>query len=651
MIFLAAAAGVVLATPAPEGQQFVELGKITLPRDFELETDILSRGEYLLVLDEDGLTLVYKTMHKGHEVEGTMSLPTEETEAGDEAVQPKVEIVVVGEAGADHVLITVHKGRKIYKALLKCVVEGPNAVLSKEALTRIDPQVTVEVKVLEESIRLMDRFTGRIWPDWTEYKDLEFRLNFPNRAIVVVTAKTRMPSVFQRMPFDMPDGKHIYINRSAEIPGRINALMTCHGQGDFAGVNMWLMGEVDNGKPSEGGTMIMTQAKAGGVPKIEGQPHPEDPKVLKAAEDEMRFSRMLVYVHECFHVMQARRHLEADIKGLAKPMGRWDPDFVATLNFSLYSELEGEALEKAVGEKDTARALEYFKDFFVARGLKLKEMTEGTVAIDVGRTTTEGTATYSNLRMAMLVRESGLDRKAAGKADPVSAGYEQTGNYIKKETGTAMAELKGESLDVTRKYYIYGGYWCFALDRLFPAWKSGVFENDRTLDDVTAELLKMTDAEKAVVAGRLEADFEYDMIRARHAAAIKERDDALAAVHDAKGKHYVIDVAKAGPGFDIFPRKLILYKRSQIYPLGLEKIVFGSLRLTSKETPMMMEKRKIQWTDTEAKTGEKGYELKFKSREGDVYKDISLTTRGFSMTAGTVRLIEAGDTVTISILD
>ncbi len=647
LLAVVTAAGCLTAAPSA-AQEMSELGKIIIPRDFELETDILDKGEYRLVLDEDGLTLVYRTKDG---LECSRPLPSDVGKAA--AGAPAVSVETVKKNGADHILIRACKGGTEHKAYLRCAVDGPNRVLSAEDLKGLDPQITGEVKVLAEAVVLMDRFAGRIWPDWKEYRDLEYTLRFPNQVAVVLTAKERMPALFHRLPFEMPDGKHAYVDSSARTPGRIDPMMTCHGQGDYLGVNLWLFGDLikDGAKAAKSSTMIVGGAD-GSTERYGGEASGiTDPGKLKTMADGMRLKRMLTYVHECFHVMQARRRLEADKNGLLKPgVVRWDRDFSATLDYAVNSELQAEALLKALAEKDRTRALQYLKEFFTARELMLREMSEGAAACDIQRTTSEGTATFSNVMTAMLIREAGLDRAAAGKSDPVSAAYQLTSAYLADDTDKAMNNLKGETLQVTQKFYIYGCYWCLVLDRLFPEWKTGLFENDRTLDEVTAGLLKMTGDEKKAAAAMLKTDLDYDGIYARHSAAIKERDDALAAVNERRGRRYSIDISKAGGGFDIYPRKGIIHKRQQIFPLGVVKIVFGSLVLTSKETPMVLNSRTIEWVDTEAKAGEKGYELKYASLEGGIYRDVTLKTRGFSMTAGRVEITEEKDLVTIKIL-
>ncbi len=66
---------------------------------------------------------------------------------------------------------------------------------------------------------------------------------------------------------------------------------------------------------------------------------------------------------------------------------------------------------------------------------------------------------------------------------------------------------------------------------------------------------------------------------------------------------------------------------------------------------LIMNENLLEWIDTHAKPGEKGYSFKYKSQEGSLYKDVSLTTKGFSMTAKAIKIAEDGETVKISIWD
>jgi hypothetical protein len=373
----------------------------------------------------------------------------------------------------------------------------------------------------------------------------------------------------------------------------------------------------------------------------------------KLAEDEMRFERMMLYVHEAFHGMQNMRTLTAQATGSGKNRGLPDRNYSPTVDFSLYSEIEGEALIRALGESCNDRSLESFKDFLVAREIKLRELPAGAAVFDSINTMIEGTAMYSGIKMALLIQGAGLDKRASEAQGLIPAALARANDYLEKEMRNTIRELKGDTFDVTRKHYIYGAYWCLLLDRFYPTWKLGLFEGFRSLDDVTTDYVKITEAEKAQIVDRLKSNYEFEKIKARHTLAVQARDEAIASIANRKGRTFIIDVKHAQSGFNINPRQYILHKGIQIYPRGLIEAVFGSLKLKSEETPMrlIMSERRLEWIDTDDKPGEKGYELKYDTQEGEFHKNATITTKGFSMTAAAVKIAEDGNTVTISIWD
>ena len=63
-----------------------------------------------------------------------------------------------------------------------------------------------------------------------------------------------------------------------------------------------------------------------------------------------------------------------------------DQDFSVNPEYSTYSNIEGLALLKALQEKDKKKALEYFKDYSLARETKHKFMTPGAIAFETNTT-------------------------------------------------------------------------------------------------------------------------------------------------------------------------------------------------------------------------------------------------------------------------
>jgi hypothetical protein len=618
----------------------VELGKINVPKDLEWGMKISPKGEYQLALFRGRRSGIMLASAKPDEA-GMISARTvdaEVTEIKENYPQPKVDVSVVMEGGESFVQIQVFLENKVYKSLWKCAGEAIDRTKRAKEQGAVDPAIEMELRLLKEVHFLLDKFAEKIWPGWDGYKTLDFTLHFPNRDVVVVTQNERLPQSFKILPGETMDGKTVYIDRTKELSGRIGPAMSIHGHGDITGVTSILMSPLE------------TTATKPGL-----RPAPEE-QSLTSQEEYMRLTRMLINVHEAYHSLQAKLMIEAQKAGLMKPRGALGSDFDANLEFSVYADIEGQALLKAFKEKDKVKALEYFKDSFVAREIKHKAMPVGAVTADVMTTQTEGTATYSNLEIATLVKETDYQSEAAKGEKTISAAFRNIDDYIKKEGLSTLEEVAGRTLEVTQRPYSYGAFQCFLLDRFLPQWKKGLFEKDRTLDEVIAELVKLSEEDKRRIAGRLKTDFAFDEIWAKHNRVIKDRDDTVQLVMNRQGKTYLIDLKQAQRGFEINPRNqehVVLYKGDELFPHGLVKLIYGSLNLVSQDTPMRLSlyRNALEWVDTEAKEGEKGYELKYGEKVEDLYKTITLTTRGFTMTAKAIKIVEEAGTVKISIID
>lgn len=616
-----------LVFASPDAQDPGQLGKITLPKDFEVDTstdtDVLPRGEYLINIHNDQLGLAYR---KNGAVYG-FDIPTE-TEKNNEAVlPPKIDVSTIRDNGADQIRITVISGLKMYTSLLRCAVEGRSQILPAKSIASLDPRIVAELDALKQAIALLDQYAGTIWPNWTEYTGLEYKVTFPNRVRLIVTRKQRMPALYRQMDITMRGGRKVFIKTDQVIPGRLGPIRGWHGRGGGNEVGMTLNGMVGSAAT--------------------------EPKQTKISENTMRFSRMMVYVHESFHCMQNWRMVHAEMRGLLKPLPPMSFNFIPTLSYATYSEIEGEALIRSFNEANDSKAFELFKEFWVARELKLKEMAGDSAAADAGITMREGTATYSGFKMAALIRDANLRTKTAVGQTPRFSPLVHADDYLDKEMKDAINRIKGVTMDVYEKPYVYGAFWSLLLDRFFPAWKQEFFEKYRSLDEITETFMNMTAAEKSAIGERLKINFDFENISARHGQAIKERDDAVAATSNRKGRIYLVDIRHARGGFDIKSRKSIPCKEGQIYPTGLTRFVWGSLTLKSEEVPMrfLMDEGMLEWIDTEARSGEKGYNLQYKSRKDDLYSEVTLKTKGFSMTAKAVKIAENDEIVQISIWD
>lgn len=613
----------------PQENPIVELGRVNVPRDLEWGIKILPKGEYKIALIRGRRSGVILATVKPDEagMTNSWSVDAEVKESKENYPQPKVGVDVITESGEAFVQISVWMENKEYRSLWKCAGEpiAPGQRAKEEG--PIDPVIETELKLIKEVHKLLDKFADKIWPGWDGYKTLDFILRFPNRDVVIVTENERLPSRFKTVAGEVISGKAVYIDRTKELRGRIGAAMSIGGHGDISGVTATLMSSLET---------------AAGKP--ESIPAPDE-KSPKSFDKDMRLTRMLIYVHEAYHSHQAKLMIEASKAGLLKPRGDMRPDFAANLEYSVYAELEGKALLKAYQEKDKAKALEFFKDALVAREIKHRAMPPGAAAADERTTQAEGTATYANLKMARLVEETGYRLEVPRDLPAVSEALGSIDEYIKKEGVSRLEEVAGVTLEIIQRPYIYGAFQCFLLDRFCPQWKNGFFEKDRTLDEVIAEFLPLSAEDKSRITERLQADSAFNEVRAKHSRVIQDRDDAVQSVTGRKGKKYVIDLKQAQRGFDIKPRNqdhVILYEGAQLFPHGLVKLIYGSLILESQDTPMRLSYSPpaLEWVDTEAKAGEKGFDLKYEEKVEDLYKNITLTTRGFTMTAKAVKVVE-----------
>jgi hypothetical protein len=627
--FVLAFVALIALAPSALAQLRLDLGTIAVPRDFDDRTSVLPRGEYGLVLRGEELSLVQKNWRNG--LERVFGIATRAEDEAAEAQKPVVEITETTADGRPVVRIRVLNARRSYTAVLRVSSEeGPRPSFAGT----LDPAIARELTLLREAHNVLRAYAPRIWPGWTAYDGLEFFVTFPNRAVLILSGRTRVPQAFEALPVPAIGSKRAYIDNSRALPGAIAGITGMGGRADYEGVSATLLGPV----AGVGGAAVGATAR------------PDGPVVAAGGGD---LNRLLTYVHEAFHGLQLDFTVEAEKAGRRKNRGRPVPISEPTVDSEVYAELEGEALLRAHRAPDRTAALEHLKDALVARELRHKAMPEGAVVYDVVRTRAEGTATYANIRAALLVQEQGPPR-ADGSADAsvLEAAYKGLPAYIQAQTADRLARVKGSSNTSDERLYVYGAYQAMVLDRVFPDWKTGLFEDDRTLDEVLAERLALTPADRDAAMNRFTRLYGAEEVRARHGAAIRAREDAIAAVQGRQGRTYRIDVRQAQRNVDIRPRPGAIFVLSeQIYPHGLEGFTYGSLRLTSKDTPMRLRGQLLEWVDPEPAPGDKGYDLKCEAQESDLFRTVTVTTKGFSFTAKAVRVTDDGKVVTFAIVD
>ena len=521
------------------------------------------------------------------------------------------------------------------------------------AQARLDPYLEIELKRLEETYRLMDKYAQTIWPGWDNYMEIEFQVQYPNLVFLLIGPREKVPEGYELVPGRTFRGKKIYLNRKEELPIKIQPPLTGGGGGGLS-IRIHLQ---------ESSITAEDVAKA-----IKKNLKEKDPGFQPMGSSE---NEIYLYVHEFFHGFQTRampaRSAGEEIRRISREAKEksvkpdfskvkkskrtevdMDRNFQVNPEYSTYSNIEGLALLNAYKEKDKKKALEYFKDYSVAREIKhSRHMTPGAAAGETNTTVSEGTASYSDAKMAMLVRDKKYKPQMSPKDDPFFFNYQYAGGYVHEKTIASIEGIMGETLDTLGKCYTYGLYQCLLLDRFFPGWKKGFFESEKNLDEVTAEKLRLSEAEKKAIEERLKAKYEYDKLYAKHAAKIKDRDEIKQIVTSRKGLTYIVDYQKT--------KEFLLPAGRQggrdvrigvagYFVNGIEEYTMGDIVMTTWNTPIHKPFLfTLEWTDTEAKPDVKGYTFYYEKQEGDVYKNIVFTTPGFTLKAPEVQIKENKD--------
>jgi hypothetical protein len=369
---------------------------------------------------------------------------------------------------------------------------------------KLENYIELELGKLEETYRLLDRFAEDIWPGWDNYNAIEVQMTFPNKVQVLVSPKKVQPLGFQSVRGRKIPGKFLFINRANELQKTVTPpLITIRGRG-----GLLIRLDMDQ--------LILPPEKSERIQLIEKRLKAEGDKdiAFDLAPQGDSESQILMLVHEHFHGFQAKH-------------GRWGGDasglsnFHVTAEYATYSHIEGLALMKAFEEKDQTEALEYFKDFFIARNSKHALMPSEAVAGEQYSSVVEGTPSYCSLSMAMILRDEAYEPGISRAEDPYFYDFQYMDGYVSNLMEKGLHFAANWTLDKRGKYYLYGAYQCFLLDRFVQGWKRNFFKNKKNLDQITAEFLDLADEQKDEITKRIKLRYGYDEIYAKHDAVIK----------------------------------------------------------------------------------------------------------------------------------
>lgn len=494
-----------------------------------------------------------------------------------------------------------------------------------QAPSGLPDYLRIDLKRLEETWNVLDRFAGRIWPGWTGYREVPFRFNYPN-GVQMLVGHPSPTDGFELLPGVEVQGRKVYLDRRQEIPLELRP-------------------------PLSGGGGVIPFGKDRTVPMVDLHMAPVAAERLKAGPDaaakgaaEPPFSsenQVLVNIHEIFHCFQ----------GTLYRYRYGNLHFNTDTNFATYAEVEGLALENAYLEPDEAIVRDALRDFLAARALKRESMTEEERNQESEDDLMEGTAVYAET-MALELIKRGYE-PAIGPGDDTSYhGFRDVDRYLRGKV-EMLKNNRVLTMDSRGKCYPYGCFQALLLSRLFPGWQAGFFQEGRFLDKVLEERLGLTPSDLRAGGTGLKDRYPLGEISNRHGQLIRERDQALAMIRKRSGRVYVVDfkplreyLAPKGRG-ETYQFGLI-----NIFPQGVESIEIEDVLFRGEKSPMVLDQLYYaKWIDTRSRFPGKGYTLRFGRKEGeDIYADAEFRTAGFVLRAPRIRVRDIKSMVKVTVL-
>ena len=216
----------------------------------------------------------------------------------------------------------------------------------------LESYIEAELFRLEETYRLLDRYSEELWPGWRDYGDIPVKVNFPNGVVLFVTPRSGGQRGFERIAGRAISGKNVYINRQNRTSAEIQPPLFGMGRGGE-------LIQLEMGQPDL--PPLEAERSAALEARLKDKSRPEAPFDLAPLGDSD--AHILMYIHEHFHGHQARLRRPGPVRA-----------FKINAEYAAWAHIEGLALRRAYLESQDAAARDFLKDFVVAREIKRAHM-------------------------------------------------------------------------------------------------------------------------------------------------------------------------------------------------------------------------------------------------------------------------------------
>lgn len=484
----------------------------------------------------------------------------------------------------------------------------------------IHPKMNQALVLLAKTWSAMDRVGDKIWPGWRGAQEEAVFIVIPQVQDMLVNFSGELPPEFVRLKSKV-HGKTLDL-RSPSPEKRSHG-----GASARIGGKKFSLVAVSPRTPNTVARSLayMTQS----LKKSKSPPYLEN--YLRSP-----ICFMKTIVHEAFHCYQKRRGPDS-VQNFYSSQWRDALDF----RRAVLSALESRILLKAYGTQDSERLKDLIHQFLAVRCDRREGLNSERIAWENGNEWTEGVAWY--VECCFL--------EALG---PDSVHQQHMKDFL-------LGSVRSTD-NPSYRYYYSGGFMAFLLDRLCGnLWKEEYFEKGCALDGLLARYSEVKAKDFPRLLEKAYGDFAIEQLKKEVEQDFPIQKDNppfdTERITRGEGKRYHIDGCSKfmGPVINVAkvrPRSRGWAVRGgTVYPDGFEHMIFGSGKLTTENTPIFIPTLSAfygEWLDTRF---DADYHLRFKSRKGNIYTEVSLKTRGFTYSAKRAEIRDQGGDVWIWTLE
>ena len=485
----------------------------------------------------------------------------------------------------------------------------------------LPPAVQIVFKQLEETYRILDLTAEKTWTGWTGYQEVPFRFQF-NNGLVVLINHPQPPDGFELLTDILVAGRKVYVDKR-----NVSSLSLVY---PFQGGG----GIIPFGTDENGKSIRIIDLKLNNAVK--------DTAIVR--EKGITEKQILIYIHELFHVFQ-NSMLQYRYGNL-----NYNPDKY----YSVYSGIEGRALEQAWFETNPEMARGFMKDFLYARMEKIhRSMSDIQSKQECDDELMEGTAVYAEIRTLELLKE-GYKPGLLPNEDPAYNGFRDIDGLIKEEFADRLKKNAEDLLEAKMKCYQYGCAEALLLQRYFPGWQDSVVKAPRYLFEEMQRRIPVTESDKKLIRQRFSKLYGIDTLTVRANKETGERDRNVKSIAKRDGFSYILN-------FKPVQHYLQPEKKRKESSLGLVYAYpegFGDFSVNEIEVKWLdsipVEKNQLYYlkiVNTNPVKGRKPYEISYESKEeGNIYKNVVITTPLFTIKAPKIAIQETENRVKFSFL-